>query len=152
MTFLGNSDLEEVENNGYNLLHMACQSRNIELFDFLLESNVPIVPSADGSTLLHTSAKYGSLEICKKILENKMFPIDAKGHNGESCLHSICGAEMTFEIQVLQFLLNYGANFKNKDNLGKTPIFEAAKTGNRECLELLINIGNSFAFSWCLES
>jgi ankyrin repeat protein len=122
---------------------MACISRSLDIMTLLLENGVPIVNSTDGSTILHYAAKYGSLEICKMILQHKLFSIDAKGPLGTTCLHAICGAEGNFEMKVLQFLLNYGANYKCRDELGRTPIFEAARTGNKECLELLVNIGNA---------
>lgn len=90
------------------------------------------------STLFLSACANGDLEECKRLLENKSVHIDTTTCDSLTGLHeaAICG-----NVELVEYLLEMGANIDCRDNEGWTPLHAAASLGQTKIVELLLGRG-----------
>ena len=118
--------------------------------DVLIHNNVDIEKqNGDGETALHGAIEYGRSEIVK-ILVNQNANMNTPDFNGETPLcwavsYAANSCENTnqreTQQQILQFLLNKGADTSVRDDAGNSIINCAVWSDNANTLQMLINAG-----------
>ncbi|MCP5369897.1 MAG: ankyrin repeat domain-containing protein [Rickettsiaceae bacterium] len=152
-----NVTLEHLNNrnkDGNTALHIAvsvCTEVNQELVDLLLNKGAdPTIKNNGGNTPLHLAAYSGNVEIFKKILiaveqAEKMTPehLNSRNKEGNTSLHAAVSArtEVNQEVnqELVDLLLNKGADPTIKNNGGNTPLHLASLCGNKKIVDLLID-------------
>ncbi|XP_076288512.1 transient receptor potential cation channel subfamily A member 1-like [Lasioglossum baleicum] len=115
-----------------------CEKR----FETLLQHNLIVNrEDVDNPGLLNTAVEKGYLNIVEDLLK---YGADINRLNRSrfgrdlTALHS---AVKTYQVEVAQLLLNYGANVNVKDGRGTTPIDYAIQNGDTEMTKLLLANG-----------
>lgn len=86
-------------------------------------------------TLFLNACANGDLDECKRLLEQRLVDINVTTCDGLTGLHeaAICG-----NCEMVEYLLEMGANINCCDNEGWTPLHAAASLGQTEIVELLL--------------
>mmetsp|Transcript_3755 Transcript_3755/g.5921 ORF Transcript_3755/g.5921 Transcript_3755/m.5921 type:complete len:565 (+) Transcript_3755:81-1775(+) len=77
-------------------------------------------------------------DIREMTLVRKRIPPDSRGLYGDAALHA---AAMHGHVQVVEYLIDQGADLSLQNDLGHTPLFAAAMQGHVRCVEKLITAG-----------
>lgn len=88
------------------------------------------------STLFLNACANGDLDECKRMIEAKVVDINVTTCDGLTGLHeaAICG-----NCEMVEYLLQQGANINCCDNEGWTPLHAAASLGQTKIVELLLS-------------
>ncbi|KAI3872051.1 hypothetical protein MKX03_001398, partial [Papaver bracteatum] len=92
----------------------------------------------DGRGCLHFAAAGGRLNVCKYLIEN--LKLDVNSRDGEGCtpLYHAC-AEGHFDM--VEYLLEKGANPDASNDMNHTPLHQAANSGDTKIITLLLSRG-----------
>lgn len=90
------------------------------------------------ATLFLTACACGDLVECERLLDEQQVNIEVTTPDGLTGLHeaAICG-----NIQLIEYLINRGANINCCDNEGWTPLHAAASLGQDKIVEYLLDHG-----------
>ena len=80
----------------------------------------------------------GRISEIKTLLEEKKVNINAKGHLGDTALHTAAGVS---PIDVVEYLVSKGANVNAKNDNGYTPLHLAAHSNTLEIVKYLVSKG-----------
>ena len=94
-------------------------------------------PDQEGRNLLHMSAYGGSLE-CFQSIENSGFDLEAMDRRKRTCLHIAASGTDGESHAILEYLLERRLDPSQGDVDGWTPLLWAAKAGNTENIETLL--------------
>lgn len=115
-------------------LHVAAGVRNIDILRLLLEKGwKPDVRHTYGFMPLHKAVTKGFLPGVKLLLEHPLCDIAAQDSVGRTVMHLARTAELA------SYLLSSGAANDPKDNLGRTPLYQAAYGGCLGVAEVLLD-------------
>jgi ankyrin repeat protein len=105
--------------------------------DALLETySVPLdVKAISQITPLHCAAKFGHLDLCKKLISK--IDIHATTLSGKTALH-FASYRTTTSSRILKLLLDHGSDPAAVDIHGYTPLHVAAMHGNSSAVKLLV--------------
>ena len=155
------SDLSQVDSSGSTALHLACEKGSEEVINILINiSEIPInLKNNEGETPLHIAVKNIRLDLAEKLLQNgaSLFEKDENGHNifqfaaiydesneflikrkHELDDETFILAATYGRLPVLNiFLENYN---EDKEIIIGEAIISAAKSGNLDCLKLLVAV------------
>lgn len=89
-------------------------------------------------TLFLTACASGDLAECERLLDESLINIDVTTSEGLTGLHqaAICG-----NVQMVEFLINRGANINCCDNEGWTPLHAASSLGIAPIVQMLLDFG-----------
>ena len=164
------ANLNEADLLGRTALHMAAWGGNLELVRFLCEAGADqMIQSGEGDdrkTAVHTAAFKGHREIVDFLCQqgadvnvpdlHGQTPLHMAAKNARSTtisINSFRGADgrtqhtidfeeqMAGHVGVLQTLCRLGANVNATSDVGKTPLHEAAWSGDAEMVRILCNAG-----------
>lgn len=120
------------------LLHVAVASKYADIVNLLLDFKAnPDQRDAYGTTPLSRAAA-GSLELLKLLIGRGASLEAATTRQGWSVLH-IAAAEGNVEI--IKELIAAGASVESRNNLGATPLIQAAMAGKVEAVRALLSAG-----------
>ncbi|XP_011184845.1 transient receptor potential channel pyrexia isoform X2 [Zeugodacus cucurbitae] len=119
-------------------LHLAADEGNVECVDLLLAKGADAkLKNHRGFTALHLAARTSSLECVESLLRNGNADPNAEDFDHRTPLHAAVGkSENAFDI--LETLIQWGANVNHKDIYGFTALHLAALDGLAQCVEMLI--------------
>ncbi|OQS03944.1 hypothetical protein THRCLA_03771 [Thraustotheca clavata] len=135
-----NKDLLNTDEEGLNILTAAVVYGKTQIVELVLDKlDYKSLPNYSSEPIYY-AVLYTQLEIIK-ILLDRITEIDlAKtDEDGMTLLHAAAGEEEASEI--LEILLNRGAQVDTKNNDGKTPLHTAAACGNFLGVKLLLKRG-----------
>nr|CAD2207414.1 unnamed protein product [Meloidogyne enterolobii] len=139
------------DSTGRKPFHYAAISGYYEFVKTEIEKNPSMVYVVDDDnwTILMMAASAGQLEIVRLLLSYsknddflKSFPlrhINQKNSSGLSALHYACSKD---HLQIVQELLEKGADINAQDDRGATPLHRAASKGNKRIVNFLLNYKN----------
>lgn len=127
--------INQVNENGFSPLILACYRGNTDVADFLIE-NVKDVnyKSREGTALAGLAIKYNK-DLVEHLLKKKADPNIAD----ETGYTPLFWAVKSGNKDLVEQLLKYKADKTKKDSMGMTPFEYALQTNNREIINLLKN-------------
>ncbi len=127
--------------SGRSLLHLAAQSGNRELVQYLLDQGFSVNETCDyGLTPLYYAIGFRSNEPMIRLLLSRGADVEARGESGQTPLFSAVSSYRSLENATL--LLEHGACPTVSDSDGRTPLHCAAgQKGNAETVKLLLQHG-----------
>jgi tyrosine-protein kinase shark len=91
------------------------------LKDYVKKDCPPIITRRHGiSNLLHRATKHNQLTVVNEMLKMSYRNLDAKDEHGMTAVHLSCKHRVSPEI--LQLLIERGANVSTRDSSGNTPL------------------------------
>ncbi|MDW9379895.1 ankyrin repeat domain-containing protein [Chryseobacterium sp. JV558] len=127
--------INQVNENGFSPLILACYRGNTSVADFLIE-NVKDVnyKSREGTALAGLAIKYNK-DLVEHLLKKKADPniADSTGYT------PLFWAVKSGNKDLVEQLLKYKADKTKKDSMGMTPFEYALQTNNKEIINLLKN-------------
>ncbi|MEB3294064.1 MAG: ankyrin repeat domain-containing protein [Synechococcales bacterium] len=129
-------DINETDQDGNSLLHVVARTGSLENIQFLLAKGANIhAKNKEGKTVLHWSATSNSLEAMKLLI--------AKGAELDVSDNSLLLAAVSSgSEQIVQFLLEKGANVNGVSRSGETALHAAIGSSNSpKLIALLLDKG-----------
>lgn len=118
-----------------NLLHIAALKGEGKVYNLLLKYGAnPNVVASNGSSTMHFAAQGGNLEIFKSLLSKKN--INAIGGGGNTALNIAC---FSGKDNIVEYLLENGAEIEIHNNLGDTPLLNASIHDNSKIIKQLLD-------------
>lgn len=131
-----NVDLNAVNSNGLNALHLASKEGHLAVVRLLLDHNAVIdAKTKKGNTALHIASLAGRTDIVQ-LLVDRGADVNARSQNGFTPLYM---AAQENHADIVQFLLNKGANQALATDDGFTPLAVALQQGHDGVVTLLLD-------------
>ena len=111
-----NFDIKITNSKGWNVLHYAAESGNLEVFKYFVQNGCDVRSKTKRSeNSLHIAAKRGHLNLCKTLLEKFNFDVDTTDDDGYNVL--LCAAE-SGNLELFCYIREYWSSVyrKAKDN------------------------------------
>ena len=133
-----NFDIHARDDNGWTVLHEAAKSGDIKLLQYFIKNGSSVYSKTKkGSNCLHLAAYNVHLKMCKNLLRNYNFDIDARDDNGWTVLHI---AAKSGDIKLLQYFIENESNVYSKTKNSSSYLYLAAYNGHlKMCKNLLGN-------------
>ncbi|KAK7420625.1 hypothetical protein QQZ08_010317 [Neonectria magnoliae] len=122
--------------SGLQSAHLAALNGHVEVLAKMIQRSQIFIDVQDeeGGTALGWAAEEGQVEVVKLLLD-KGADINAQGgHYG----NALQGASSRGQVEVAKLLLEKGADVNLPDELGRTPLFFAARYGRTDMVRVLI--------------
>ncbi|XP_067669900.1 ankyrin repeat domain-containing protein 50-like [Haliotis asinina] len=134
------ADLSLVDNDGNNILHMACIGGHPEVLKFVLSLNIVDINSKGQ----HQQTPVRMVDIRKHrpvfdLLVSKGADLSQVDDKGENILHVAC-LEGHLDL-VKDIVTNDRVDVNSRGRYGRTPVMKAAEKGHMDVLNLLISKG-----------
>ena len=131
-----NFDIYARDDSGLYVSHHAAWSGDLELFQYLIEKGSDIfIKTKNNSSCLHFAAKVGGLKICRAVLQNYNFDINARDDDGFTVLHS---AAWSGDSELWQYLIENGSDIFSKTKNGRSCLHIAAEQGHLKICRVLL--------------
>ena len=131
--------VNDKDEDGFSLLHLAAYSGDRGVAEFLIEKGARVNEEATSCafTPLFLASLRGHEEIVELLLA-KGAPADIKDNKGRSPLHI---AAMRGHKNLVSLLIQQGAEIDLKDDVGMTPLHATAYNSHKETASLLVSKG-----------
>ncbi|XP_005362408.1 transient receptor potential cation channel subfamily A member 1 [Microtus ochrogaster] len=137
--------LNIMDSCGNTPLHWAAEKNQVESVKFLLSQGAN--PNLRNSTLmapLHIAVQSSYNEMIKVLTEHNTTNINLEGENGNTAVMSTCAKDNS---EALQILLEKGAKLCKSNKWGDYPVHQAAFSGAKKCMELILKYGEKHGCS-----
>ena len=132
-------DLQLTNRQKQTLLHIACQSRRVEIANLLIEQGAKIgVKDQQGGTAFSYALRYGMVETCKKLMEKGATLSDQPDKQGQTLLHQAC---QSGKIELVDMVIGQFQEVNIENNWGQTPLLAAIYSGHDKVVQRLIDKG-----------
>ncbi|XP_037659349.1 transient receptor potential cation channel subfamily A member 1 isoform X2 [Choloepus didactylus] len=132
--------LNEMDSYGNTPLHWATEKNQVESVKFLLSKGAnPNLRNSHMMGPLHIAVQCMHHEVMKVLAEHSSTNLNLEGENGNTALILACSKDNS---EALQFLLNKGAKPCISNKWGCFPIHQAAFSGAKQCMEILLKYGD----------
>ena len=133
------ADIEARDNSGNSPLHFACRSGSLDVVKLLVRAGAGVrVTDNGGYTCLTIAALTGHTETVRYAVGLKEVEVDHATHNGGTALH---WAAHNNHADVVQVLIDAGADIEARDNTGYSPLHFACRSGSLDTVKLLVRAG-----------
>lgn len=123
---------------GNNVLHYAISANNHEALELLLKNNVDVMnTNTNGENALHRSIMKKDVAMCEMVMKY-MTRLDDKTNIGDTALHLACNYQL---YDIVQLLLDRGANTYLYNDIGYCPVFYNVIENNLELVKLNAKYG-----------
>ena len=127
------ADVNEKDNNGYQILHYAVLSDNPKMIELLVDHGADVNAKANnGWTVLHSAVLNGNVEAIHA--KTRVIFTTTPVIKGE-------GIYLKGNLEVVQWLVEHGADVNAKDNDGCTVLHSAVENGNLDVINYLVKHG-----------
>ncbi|GBL99074.1 Ankyrin-1 [Araneus ventricosus] len=121
---------------GITSLHLAALQGHINIIEILLQAGAKVgCKTSNNRTPLELAITRGHLHVVKYFLDQNVQGVNDRNSKGYTLLHIAAGAG---KLDIVEYLLNKGANICVKADGGKKPIHIAAQEGHKDIVEYLI--------------
>ncbi|XP_067659864.1 putative ankyrin repeat protein RF_0381 [Haliotis asinina] len=127
-----------VQENGKNILHMACVKGNVDMVQHILKKNIVSVDGEDsmGKTPVMLAAESGHTDVFQ-LLVSKQCDIHKTCRDGNNILHTSCSRG---HIDIVKCIVTEGLiNIDSPGQNQMTPVMFAAKNGQRDIFDRFTN-------------
>ena len=131
------------DKHGKTILHLACQHGHLDVvraIDSLLDSDklssVYKLCDNEGNTLLHLACRHQRKNVVQHLIYERGANVDARknSEDGEAPIHIAAQSQSK---EIVDILLNKGADIEAKDANGCTPLHHAARCNQKAMVEYL---------------
>jgi len=129
------ADVDALNVDGLSPLGIACAAGNWRLAKFLLERGAKPEPAGGQPALLSAAGTEEDDAAGVQLLLKQKAKVDARDAHGRSALHE---AAFAGHLEIVEALLNAGADPAAIDRLARTPVLEAARGGRLAVLDRLL--------------
>ncbi|XP_021023070.1 transient receptor potential cation channel subfamily A member 1 [Mus caroli] len=137
--------LNIMDGYGNTPLHCAAEKNQVESVKFLLSQGAnPNLRNRNMMSPLHIAVHGMYNEVIKVLTEHKATNINLEGENGNTALMSTCAKDNS---EALQILLEKGAKLCKSNKWGDYPVHQAAFSGAKKCMELILVYGEKNGYS-----
>ncbi|XP_046548455.1 ankyrin-3-like [Haliotis rubra] len=134
------ADLSVVDEDGDNILHVACRGGNVKIVNYILMQNIVDINSKDDEemTPVMLAASHGKREVFD-ILVIKGADLSVVDKDGDNILHVACRGG---NVKIVNYILMQNiVDINSKDDEEMTPVMLAAYHGKREVFGILVKQG-----------
>ena len=132
------ADIEVRNNGGNSPLHFACSSGSLDVVKLLVRAGAGVcVTDNDGDTCLMFAACNGHTETVRYLVGLPEVEVDHADGEGRTALHLVAG----YHADVVQVLIDAGANIEARDNSGYSPLHFACSSGSPDSVKMLVRAG-----------
>ncbi|CAG2189469.1 unnamed protein product [Mytilus edulis] len=125
--------------NGATPAYLACQYGHLEILKYLVEKNANMkMKSFDGMSYVHAASQGGHLAVVKWLVKEQGCNANDRDLDGASCLHF---AATNGRASVVAWMMKEGGAKVTLDNLGGSPLHNAAELGHFEVIKALLDNG-----------
>ena len=133
------ADIETKDVKGRSPLHFACSSGSLGVAKMLVRAGAGVrVTNNDGHTCLTAAASHGHTETVRYFLGLLEVEVDHTNDEGCTALHL---AARYMHADVVQVLIDAGADIETKDVEGYSPLHFACRSGSLDSVKLLVRAG-----------
>ncbi|XP_050508901.1 alpha-latrocrustotoxin-Lt1a-like [Diabrotica virgifera virgifera] len=127
------ANLSISNNQKHTFVHKAAQSCDLEVLQYLVEDSFRYIPNKTRHALIHKAAQSGKFEFLQYLEEHCKMYVNVFDDNGNLPVHVI-----NFNVEILKYLKDKGANLSISNNHKHTLIHKAAQSGDLEVLQYLV--------------
>ncbi|XP_048258283.1 serine/threonine-protein phosphatase 6 regulatory ankyrin repeat subunit B-like isoform X2 [Haliotis rufescens] len=133
-------DLSAVDDDGNNILHIACFGGNVYIVEYLITHNTADIESRGnfGTTPVMAAAEKGQQKVFDLLVGKgcNLSAVDGKGNN---ILHF---ASFSDNVHIVEYLITHKiADIESRGEVGRTPVMFAAEKGKQQVFYLLVGKG-----------
>ncbi|XP_020944897.1 transient receptor potential cation channel subfamily A member 1 isoform X2 [Sus scrofa] len=137
--------LNAMDDYGNTPLHWAAEKNQVESIKFLLRKGAnPNLRNCNMMAPLHVAVQRLNNEVMKVLIEHSGTDINLEGENGNTALIIAC---FTDNSEAVELLLNKGAKPCKSNKWGCFPIHQAAFSGAKKCMEIILKFGEENGYS-----
>ncbi|MBP5427325.1 MAG: ankyrin repeat domain-containing protein [Clostridiales bacterium] len=129
-------DINTRDKDGNAPIHYACKFGHLDVVKYLLDKGSDIESKGQGDyTPLYVASYNNKVEVAKYLLEN--------GANVNACdmYHNSILSNTTSNAEIVELLLEYGADIESYDSIGFKPLHNACLLGSVDSVKLLLEHG-----------
>ena len=134
------ADIEKKNSEGYTPLHLACMNACLDAVKVLVQSGAEVrVTNYDGDTCLIAASREGHTETVRYLVGLGQVDVDqVGGPDANTALHEAVGKN---HADVVQVLIDAGADIEKKDAWGRSPLLLGCKSNVNDVVKVLIRAG-----------
>ncbi|XP_055967198.1 transient receptor potential cation channel subfamily A member 1 [Sorex fumeus] len=133
-----------MDNYGNTPLHWAAGKNQVESVKFLLSKGAnPNLRNSNMMAPLHLAVQGLHNEVVKVLTEHSGTNVNLEGENGNTSVLIACSKDNS---EALQILLNNGAKPCKSNKWGCFPIHQAAFSGAKKCMEIILKYGDEHGY------
>uniref|UniRef100_H0VJD1 Transient receptor potential cation channel subfamily A member 1 n=1 Tax=Cavia porcellus TaxID=10141 RepID=H0VJD1_CAVPO len=137
--------LNLMDNYGNTPMHWAAENNQVESVKFLLIHGAnPNLRNNNMMAPLHIAVQGMHNEMAKVLIEHSSTNINLEGENGNTAVMITCTKDNS---EILEILLKKGAKLCKSNKWGDFPVHQAAFSGAKKCMELILKFGEEDGYS-----
>ncbi|XP_060240591.1 transient receptor potential cation channel subfamily A member 1 isoform X1 [Meriones unguiculatus] len=137
--------LNIMDDYGNTPLHWAAEKNQVESVKFLLNQGAnPNLRNRNMMAPLHIAVQGMNNEMIKVLTEHSATNINLERENGNTAVMSTCAKDNS---EALKILLEKGAKLCKSNKWGDYPVHQAAFSGAKKCMELILDYGEKTGYT-----
>ena len=134
------ADIEKENSQGYTPLLFACVKGFLDTVKVLVQAGAELrVAGADGDTCLIAASREGHTETVRYLVGLEQVDVDQEG--GPDATTALHEAVDKNHADVVQVLIDAGADIEKRDSVGRTPLILACVRGCLDAVKVLVQAG-----------
>ena len=136
------ADVNTQNNEGHSPLYVACKSGELDIVKMLVRAGAGVsVADNDGYTCLMLAAWHGHTDIVRYLVGVPEVELNHQSGAAASSNTALHLAARNKRTDVVQVLIDAGADIDTQNNLGHSPLHYACKKGARDIVKMLVRAG-----------